>query len=104
MLRVCGRALEATGVMSGGIVGGHQGWQDGQFEERFQLRAANSAAFQVRPNLDAFCNARSAGHCIIEITRQFCLYRVALHGTPSPAELARGDVPSEESVTRRAAE
>src|SRR5256886_2034545 len=57
-------------------------------------------------------DARSASDCIIEITSQFRTYGIALHGSPSPAELARGDFisdceavnPSEENVNRRAAE
>src|SRR5205823_13106190 len=64
------------------------------------------------PNLDALGDARSASNGIIEITSQFRSYRSALHGSPSPGELARGDFisdceavnPSEENVNRRAAE
>src|SRR2546430_3635011 len=34
-------------------------------------------------------DARSASDCIIEITSQFRTYGIALHGSPSPGELAR---------------
>src|SRR6266851_1270976 len=104
MLRLRGSHLDAHGETGRRNVAGHTREHNGQLAETFQLLAANAATFQVLPNLYALCNARSAGYSIIEITRQFGSYRVALHWTPLPVELTRGDVLSEETVTRRAAE
>src|SRR5260370_12711605 len=98
MMRLSGSDLDAHGEISRGNVVGDTGKHDGQLAEAFQFLAANAATFQVLANLNALCNARSAGYSIIEITRQFGSYRVALHWTPLPAELARGDVPWEEIV------
>src|SRR5260370_40411218 len=122
MLRLSGRDLDAHGQIGRRNVFGHSRKHDGQLAEAFQFLAANAAAFEVLPNLDALLDARSAGDGIVEITSQFSSYRVALHGRPSPAELARGDFVSgdraaanvsgdpkpvshsEESVARPAAE
>jgi hypothetical protein len=120
MLRLSGGNFNADGEISRRNVPGHARKHNGQLAEAFQFLAANVAPFEVLPNLDALCNARSAGDRIVEITSQFSPYRSALHGRPSPAELARGDSGdreavsvsddcksvnrSEESVTRRAAE
>src|ERR1700687_1544177 len=93
-----------TARLAGGMFLGLRENITGRLRERSQLPAANAATFQVLPNLDALFNARSAGYSIIEITREFGSYRVALHWTPLPVYLARGDIPSEEIVTRRAAE
>src|SRR5882672_10974578 len=104
MLRLSGSDLDAHGEIGRRNVPGHTRKHNGELAEAFKLLAANAATFQVLPNLDALFNARSGGYSIIEITRQFSSYRVALHWTPLPVELARGDIPSEEIVTRRAAE
>jgi len=122
MLRLSGSNLDAHGEIGRRNVFGDTRKQNGQLSEALQLLAANAARFQVLANLDALFNARSAGYSIIEIASQFSSYRVALHWTPLPVELARGDIisgdrkavdvsgdrravsPSEETVTRRAAE
>src|SRR6266849_9578788 len=122
MLRLSGSNLDAHGKIGRRNVFGDTREQNGQLAEAFQLLAANAARFQVLANLDALFNARSAGYSIIEIASQFSSYRVALHWTPLPVELARWDIisgdrkavdvsgdrravsPSEETVTRRAAE
>jgi hypothetical protein len=104
MLRLSGSDLDPHGEINRRNIFGDTRKHDGQLAEAFQFLAANAATFQVLANLNALCNARSAGYSIIEITRQFGSYRVALHWTPLPAELARGDVPCEEIVIRLAAE
>src|SRR5258708_3229244 len=104
MLRLSGSDLDAHGEIGRRNVPGHTRKHNRQLAEAFQFLAANIATFQVLPNLDALFNARSGGYSIIEITRKFSSYRVALHWTPLPLELAPGDLPSGEIVTRRAAE
>src|SRR6266850_5450933 len=104
MLRLSGSNLDAHGEIGRRNIFGDTRKHHGQLAEALQFLAANAATFQVLPNLDTLFNARSARYRIIEITGQFGSYCVALHWTPLPAELARGDTPSEETVTRRAAE
>src|SRR6266481_132910 len=122
MLRLSGSDFNADGEIGRRNVFGDTRKHNRQLAEALQFLAANVAPFEVLPNLDALCDARSAGDCIIEITSEFSSYRSALHGRPSPAELARGDFDSgdreaasvsdpcksadrsEESETRRAAE
>jgi len=114
MLRLSGSDLNANGEIGRRNVHGHTRKHDRQLAEAFQLLAANVATFEVLPNLGALCDTRSASDSIIEITSQFRSYRIALHGSPSPAELARGDFISDciavealgdrKAVNRRAAE
>jgi hypothetical protein len=122
MLRLSGGDFNADSEIGRRNVFGDTRKHNGQLAEAFQFLAANVARFEMLPNLDALRNTRSAGDGIIEITSQFGSYRSALHGRPSPVELARGDFDSgdreaasvsdacksvnrsEESVTRRAAE
>src|SRR5437016_6905123 len=112
MLRLSSSDLNADGEIGRRNVRGHTRKHDGQLAEAFQLFAANVATFEVLANPDALGDARSASDGIIEITSQFRTYCIALHGSPSPGELALGDFisdceavnPSKENVNRRAAE
>src|SRR2546429_5740126 len=53
-------------------------------------RPPRSTLFPYTTLFRSLFHTRSSGYSIIEITRQFGSYRVALHWTPLPAELARG--------------
>ncbi len=103
-LRLSGSNLDAHGQIGRRNVFGHAREHNGQLAEAFQFLATNAATFQVLSNLHALFNARSTRYGIIEITNQFGSHCVALHWTPLPVELARGDVHWEETVIRRAAE
>src|SRR5580704_17796436 len=104
MLRLSRSHFDAHGQVGGRNIFRHARKQDGKLAEAFQLGAANGAAVQVLANLYALRDRRGAGYGVVEIARQFCPYRGALHGSPSPAALARRALSSEESFMRRAAE
>ncbi len=113
MLRLSSGDFDADGKINRRNIPGDAGKQHCQPAETFEFLTANIAAFEMLPDLGTLCNARSAGDCIIEITRQIRSYCIALHWTPLPVELARGDIDSgdriavnssEASETRRAAE
>jgi len=113
MLALRSSNFNADGEIGRRNVPGNARKHDGQLAETFQFFAANATTFEMLPNLDALRDARSASYSIVEISSQFSSYCIALHGSPSPAELARGDFasgdckpanPSEENVNLRAAE
>src|ERR1700722_2596480 len=106
MLRLSCCYFNAHSQIGRGNIFRHPGKQDGKLAEGFQLGTANGATAQMLANLYALRRRRGAGDGIVEIARQFCPYRGALHESPSPAVLARRELRSscEESFTRRAAE
>src|SRR5437588_166278 len=75
-----------------------------QLAEPLQLFAAAAAKFQVFANRDAFPHTLFANQCVIEIASQMFSYRGALHESPSPACVSRGDLPCEATATCRTAE
>src|SRR3981081_3124755 len=104
MLRLSSSNLDAHGEIGRRDVFWYARKPNSLLGETFQFLGANVARFQVLTDLNALCNARSAGYSIVEVTRQFGSYCIALHWTPLPVELARWSMLSEESATRRAAE
>src|SRR5713226_2633822 len=104
LLRLSGGDLDANGKIRWRNILRHARQQHRQLAEFLELRAAAVATFQMFANRDAFFDASRARQSIIEISRQIFSYRCALHGRPSPAELARGDLLCGEAMTRRAAE
>src|SRR5258708_19360637 len=92
MLRLSCSNPNAHGQISGRNALRYARKHNAELAEFFQFAAANVARFEVLPDQDALLDARSTGHGIIEITREFGAYGVALHWTPSPVELTRGEI------------
>src|SRR6266567_8855828 len=83
MLRLSSGNLDAHGQISRRNAPGYTRKHNAELAEFFQLPAANAAPFEVLPDHDALFDARSTGHSVIEIAREFGAYGVALHWTPS---------------------